>query len=310
MMNGLPVDEHEIDGFQHAPIVDKISDNTAQQIFQTLGGKPVKTQKEEVDRIREELTADINAAPDDKAKREKLKNILVPMARTLGQRYDLRNQLDTAKLDDLLNEFNALFAEVNRPELTVDGDQPTPADPNFRKTSFGLLLPRDRRAAIAHLLLNVKQDDDNYLLRLQAVLGLKEFNDAMRVQADALTDMADRVKFEMLGDRSAFEVDYQAKLDDLRDLVEATADQQTFLENQQKLKKDHEKLAEGRKSDVEEAKKKLADSRAKIAAMLLEQAEREAKLFAAQRDLGSLAADNEKKEREIRTLEKVKIRSK
>ena len=92
-MDGLPVDEAEIDPADDAPHVAKLSEKTLQDIFKQAGGPPVKTQKDAVQRAQSDFKATIDGLADDKAKRERLASLLLPLARTRGERDELHNRI-------------------------------------------------------------------------------------------------------------------------------------------------------------------------------------------------------------------------
>lgn len=298
MLKGLPVDEEETDPVENVVLAEQLSDNTLSQMFQKVGGDPVRTQRQEVEKVRDQLRAEIDALPDEQAKRAKLSELLLPLPRTSGDRFTLHARILDPKVsvDDLLADVNAVFEAASQA-----GSPSTPL--------VGFLLPRDQRRAIAHLLYNVRPTEDAHA-RLQVVIGVQAFNEEARQQAEVLKVMADEVRYALLGDRAAFEVEYPALVNDIRDLVETLADRQLYLDNQLKLKQQHQQLREGRQQDVEEAKEKLKVARDLHKKALSEQAKEEQSLFESQRILGTVAVENELKEREIRRLERVKVSGK
>src|SRR5207237_9810988 len=90
---GQPAHDKEIERTEEAPHIEKMSDKTLESIFEQAGGKPVKTQKEEVKRAQGEFKAGIDGLPDDNAKRARLLGLLLPLARTGGEREELRYRL-------------------------------------------------------------------------------------------------------------------------------------------------------------------------------------------------------------------------
>lgn len=296
-INGIPVDEEEIDPIGGTPLVDHLSDGTLQQIFQHAGGSPVSTQIEEITRVKDELQAAITGIADEATKRATLKQILLPLARTSGDRYAVQERIDDAKvpIDELLADVNALFDEVAGDSQAGGAKRPIIAQ----------LLPRDRRQAVAHLLYNIKPSEDAHA-RLIVIVGLKAFNEEAKLQADNLEIISDTVRYAMLGDRANFEVEYRRILDDIRDVAESYGGRVAYFENQVKLKKDHTALREGRQKDVDDAKAALKAARDDMRDNLKKQAEQEKNLFESQRVLGSTATENEKKEREIRLMERTK----
>lgn len=297
-INGLPIDDEEIDPIGGDPLVDHLSEGTRQQIFQHAGGNPVSTQVEEVKRVKAELQSAINGIADEPTKRATLKLILLPLARTSGDRYAVQERIDDAKvpMDELMADVNSLFDEVS-------GE----SQGGVKRPIIAQLLPRDRRQAITHLLYNIKPQEEAHA-RLIVIVGLKAFNEEAKLQADNLEIIADTVRYAMLGDRANFEVEYRRILDDIRDVAESIGGRVTYYEDQVKLKKDHTALREGRQKDVDDAKAALKEARDKMRKNLKDQAEQEQSLFESQRILGSTATENEKKEREIRIMERAKTK--
>jgi len=86
MINGLPVDDKETDQLQQR-IVDKIGPKTQQDLFkQTSPTTPVTTQEAEVNRVKSELTKQVQNAGDKKKQIAALARILMPMAETIEER--------------------------------------------------------------------------------------------------------------------------------------------------------------------------------------------------------------------------------
>lgn len=301
-INGLPVDKIETDPIEGVVLVDKLSENTLSQLFQPVGGNPVSTQREEVERVAKELQQAVDAQPDEKAKRALLKQVFMPLARTSGDRYAVQERYDKAPFDELYGDMQALFAEAGTGELTDEGAVPArqPLKPIVKQ-----LLPRDKRQSIAHLLYNLKTSEEAHA-RLIVVIGLKAFNEEAKLQADNLEIASGTVRYAILGDRANFEVEYRKVLDDIRDIADSYGGRVFYLENQLKLKKDHTELRDSRAKNVEDAKAALKVARDKMVDNLKLQAKEEDSLFESQLILATTASDNERKEREIRGLEKVK----
>src|SRR5262245_7402756 len=55
VITGLPVDETEADPIGNAAIVDQLGEKTLEDLFRSVGGQPVKTQREEVKRLHDKL---------------------------------------------------------------------------------------------------------------------------------------------------------------------------------------------------------------------------------------------------------------
>jgi hypothetical protein len=94
ILDGLPLDKDEKDTEGHA-LVDKMSDTTRRQLFQSAG-TPVSTQMEEIERVRNELR---NADP------ARLTEISANMARTGPEREEAKANEDP---------LTAIFQEVDK----------------------------------------------------------------------------------------------------------------------------------------------------------------------------------------------------
>lgn len=106
VIDGLPVDENEVDGQGHK-LVDDLTPATQQDIFK--GSSPVKTQLEEVKRVQNELNSKIQGAGDKKKQIYVLARVLTPLALTGEQREQLlayqaylRDNASFKRLSDLL----------------------------------------------------------------------------------------------------------------------------------------------------------------------------------------------------------------
>ncbi|HTU20048.1 MAG TPA: hypothetical protein VMG10_18430 [Gemmataceae bacterium] len=86
MINGLPVDKNEKDERQQ-PIFENISAKTQQDLFkQASPSTPVATQKDELDRVQNQLRTQYQGAGDKKKQIAELARILAPMADSSEQR--------------------------------------------------------------------------------------------------------------------------------------------------------------------------------------------------------------------------------
>lgn len=301
-MNGLPIDEREMDPIGNVLLADKLSSKTLEQVFQQAGaGAPVETQVKEVQRAHEEVRAAL-AALDEPGKRALLKIIMLPLARTTGDRYEVQERIDKAPIDDLLNDVSTVFTEAAQSDLKEDNTANLGGE---KPLIVKQLLPRDRRQAIAHLLYNIKPTEEGHA-RTIVVVGLKAFNEEAKLQADNLEIIFETVRYNMLGDRANFEVEYRKILDEIRDVADSISGRQLYYENQQKLEKEHTALRDGRQKDVDDAKAALKAALKVMNENLKAQAKQEESLFESQRILGTVASENERKEKEIRRLEKLK----
>lgn len=297
-LNGLPVDEEQknADGVRE---VDKLSDDTVRQIFQPVGGAGEKTQIAEVRRLQQNLRGELDGLPDENQKRVWMMNRLVPLARTLGEREALEDQIRKGPIQDLLGPngpFELAFQEVLRPKPGVGWD------------------PEDRRLAIAHLLFNLadvfNKDAGEYQRQYQRVLvviGLKAFAVEGDRQAMALRDMTTGLAVAMERDRGAFAENYRHALRDLESLAANVDARKAKLAEYADLAKKNQDLRAERQKDVDDLKKRLEAARQATAATFARLSDEQKRLFQEQERVKKLAEGNEAKEREIRKLEKVEI---
>jgi hypothetical protein len=94
ILDGLPLDKDEKDT-EGSALVDKMSDTTKRQLFQSAGS-PVSTQMEEIERVRNELRS---------AEPARLTEILANMARTGPEREEAKANEDP---------LTAIFQEVDK----------------------------------------------------------------------------------------------------------------------------------------------------------------------------------------------------
>jgi hypothetical protein len=286
--HGLPLEKEERDPAEGDRLVDKQGDKTLQQLAQAAGGQSVpRTQQEAVEAVRARLRGDIDKLDGDEAKRKKLVDVLRPLARTLGE----REAILLLSRDELEAKLKVAFDDALQPAFDEASGTPK-RDPELK------------RRAIAHLLFNL-DNQDAWHQWLLVVIGLQAYIDEANRQADAMADMAERVRLAMLQDQAAFETSHQKVIKDLQVLAEELQGKKTFLLDQQKLKKKNEDLANARKGERDKLKENLENSRKATEAALAEQARYEKALFEARRRLRDAAAANQKLEEEIRGREKV-----
>jgi hypothetical protein len=290
VITGLPVDETDVDSVGNEPVVDQLSEKTLQEMFQQAGGQPVKTQCDEVKRLHDKLAGEIRGEADEQAQRQKTYTILRPLARTSGERAELAKRiLDPQRsISDVTADFDGVFQTT--------GD---PAADSLR----ALLVPRDERQAIAHLLFGL-QPDPSAFTRVQVVIGLKEFNDEAGRQARALRVMADEQRALIVQERGQFMQHYQARTNDVRERAETLADRRFFHTQQLRQRDEHAQLLKSRQQERADIEEQIEKERARHKALLGEQAKEEKIIFDAQERFRNAKEENERLERQIRQLEK------
>jgi hypothetical protein len=308
VLTGLPVDSEDKDE-EGILLVDKISDSTAQQMFQGVGGEPKKTLRQEVDRVKAKVTSDLASLENEKQKRDKLKQILGPMASTGSERDALLKKIETAKLDDLTGEtglLNNLFNAVSsRNQLEEKADPFAIAFQGLElKTGPGLRDPGEMRGSVAHLLFNCASDDKERE-RVAVVVGIKAYANEVNRETDALYGMVQRVRLEMQRDLSGFEARQPLLVKAIQDLAEEILEAEQQLKDQTELYESHNSLAMQRETDLNELKKKLAGAREATVKARELLAKEQKFYFEAEGKVGQRAKENQKLEQEIRTKEKV-----
>jgi hypothetical protein len=296
-LNGLPIDEQETDA-EGVREVDKLSDQTFQDLFKSVGGAPSsplpedRTQVAEVKRIYTRFQQEFGGMADAQ-KREKLAAILVPLGRTGGERDALVERIRKATPDDLnrMPEFEKAFDAVTGTNSPHGWE------------------PGERRAAVAHLLFNLinpaSPDYQREYQRVLVVVGLKSFTAEANRQARALQEMSERVRLAMAVERNEFEQQHQRLLGDLRVLAENLEQRKAKQAEHERLTKKHQDLYEVRVNDVRELQDKIEAMRKAARQALDKLAEEQKILFKEQQKVVKTAAENQRLEREIRALENV-----
>lgn len=121
MINGLPLDDKESDAQQQLA-VEKIGEKTQQDLFkQASPSTPVATQEAEVNRVKGQLSSQIQSAGDKKKQIYAMARILAPMAITIEQRQRML-AYQTHLRDD--NTFAALKKQLEEADKAAAQPQP------------------------------------------------------------------------------------------------------------------------------------------------------------------------------------------
>lgn len=287
-LRGLPVDDQEADPTDDAPHVEKLSEKTLQDMFQQAGGRPVSTQKADVERARGEFKSTIDGLGDEAAKRERFATVLLPLARTRGEREALRSRIATKPIDELMADADTLFQ--------IGG---TPAPDSMA----ALVMPHHERTAIANLLYALYPNAEAQP-RLQAVLGLVALNDAINRQAAHLHSMEEQTYAENARERTHFAVHYHHETDRLQNLAFTQTDREFALLNQQREKQRHEELLDNRKKEKAEVIGATEAARDRHKTTLDLQRQEEQQIFQSQQLFHRTKLENAQLEQTIRALEK------
>ena len=289
ILRGLPVDDQE-PGPDGRPLLEVLGKQMQETLF-AGAGNPVRTQVEAVTKRHDQIASAVRSAGNEAEARERLKEALVPLARSEGGREELRQQIDNPKasVDDLLG-----------PE--------GPLETNFREAAKGPAgggQQRDYdqwRAAIAHVLFNTGEE---YRWTL-AVVGGNAYAREADSQADALAHMVEPLNKILSRDRADFVLSHRALIgqilalrDRLRTVTDTLAKQREVLERNQSL-------VRVRTAERDALLQQIKDAQQATQEALAQQTKLEQDLWNAQRTIATTEANNLQLERRIRERENVR----
>lgn len=288
LLNGIPLDDKEVD-LDEQPIVEKLSPWTLQQIFQGVG-QPVATQVQEVQNRYKEVRGQIEAAPDDAAKRALLLQALHGMPHNWGEREEMIARIQKEPIEQLLGEDGPLDKAFRRALKGVDlKDKP--------------LAPESRQLAIAHVLYNLSEEPAAQQ-RVLTVVGLKNYILAVDHQTDAIRELLQRVQITMADQRTAFEINYRQIQHRIEVMLERTQALEAALQREKALVAKHQALVTARRADVKELTERLEAAKQEAQVALAAQSRLEKELVTTQRAVGQALQTNLTIENSIRELEK------
>jgi hypothetical protein len=289
-LTGLPVDADERNP-EHPddPIADKLLQRgVLAEVFKgfeggnDLGGAPVATLLEELDRVQKKVRSNIDDAPTDQQKRQKLRGYLFLQAKNIGEREELRGKIDKGTIPEGLQELDKLFDAVKR--------QHGPADkPNWEGV----------RHAAAPLLVNLSLEEA-WLERARLVLGLKEFVYGVDSSAAVLELIAADVKEGMIRDQGFFVARYQNMIQQLQYEAENLYQANKRLAEQQAVVAERKLEVERRTTERDRNRTELTEltTAANTEVARLEAMQRD--LFAVQQRLGTALENTRSLEEQLR----------
>ncbi len=281
VLQGLPVDEKDPgpDGQPLSPYMQK-------QL-----GATVKSQHDEISPRHNALKQAVDSAQDDE-KRKKLEAILVPLARTLGDREELRRQIQSPT-----NPVNDLLTKPDGPFETAFKDALAPGQPGNSVEQGSA-----RRQAIAHVLIGTSQNQAD-LQRAMTAVGAINYVRELDAQALALNAMVPELQRSIVNDREAFAVEHRALIGQIIALADRVRDAQQNIDRQNELVERHKGIVDKRRADVADLNKRIEDAKKATAVALAEQTDLEKQLFAADTKVAAEESKNQRLEREIKTRE-------
>ncbi len=312
VVNGLPVDSADKDREGH-PRSQNLRNGALNQLFQKSGGNPVKTQQDEVDRVRNALQAQIDGAGDKKA--QELNKVLYFLATTEDQRDRFAAALVTPNpnpnVEELQKQFNDAFDWVKQvPAVNVTDSYKKP-----QQAELPLDVKRQRIAGLLFRLTPVLMQQEENAAQLDllasraynrflAVVGLSAAVRAVDERALVLQTFYDNVDARITRDRNSFLAAQRSLLEQIKDLQGKVEVQKLFLKEQSDLAAREKSLTAARQETLTKLQTDLADAQAATKKALDRQAEMEQKLFTSRKDFRNAFRKNEELEKQIRELEK------
>lgn len=295
---GLPVDDNEVvESYPTDPTVTKLDSEVLKMVFKQvkdgrggpdLGGDPVKTVNQELDRVKNKVESNIAAQPGDQRKREKLWNYLQFQARSIVERDDYRKKCSEGPIDDALAELKRRFDQVRQPQNRSER-------PNNKEL----------RQSAAQLLLNLS-NDEAWRQRVATVVGLEAYVVAVGAQADMFAQITSDLRNLIAQDQGNFEVSYANAVHGLKYQSEELFRANQRLNDLKGVVADRAKEVQQRQSEVDEYKatlaKKSGETNTEVAR--LEAIQRD--LFAIQQRIAQAQAQNDKLEEELRSKARMK----
>jgi hypothetical protein len=295
---GLPVDNTDIDDRNpenpedHA-FVEKLTPGVVKDVFQGveakddpngLGGEPVRTLFEEVDRVAKKVRANVEGEAEPKQK-GLLRVYLLGLAKTSGERDEYQKILDAPEWKEKgLAKIDELFSNAKK------------------NSEMGTANKKEQRAKIAHVLVNVNPTEQ-WRKRVMTVVGMEAYIDALNRQADSYMAMVSNLQQAMATDQTTFERQHadlvRAILDEADELYRANA----FLAELTKSAAERTTQANLRDAEKMKYEARLVQARAETTDDFKNVFAIQKDLFGLQQKLGQAMRRNQELEGELRKLE-------
>jgi hypothetical protein len=172
----------------------------------------------------------------------------------------------------------------------------------------------ERKLAAARLLYNLigaapktgYEDPTKGLQRVIAVCGLANTAQAIDAQSQVLRKLAEDIAYTIERDRSEFVSQQYRVMGKAQDLADELRKQQLYLRAQQDLVSNQTDLVNALEANIKDLKKLIQDAENTTQEKLIEQTNMEKALFDARKQLRDTQMLNQKREHQIRELEKAK----
>jgi hypothetical protein len=309
LLHGLPLDDKD-PGHRNpddGPLVGYLSKRLLTETFTQargnaqLGGGEVKTLKEEVTRVKNQVNSAISAGTDEAQKKAIIRGFLLEQVGDGAARDKLAERLDPASSEssaDLQKDLDKLFDDALSDEVPA-----VPSDTPKGQTDKEL-----KRLQIARLLTFLAPKDADWQHRVAVVVGLKAYTAALDRQGAALAAMVDRARMILRRDQNNFLGAYQSYVSLLRNEADAVAAIDRRIAEEKILLNEQRVIADDLKKRVAEFEKKLADQRADTTKALAQQEALERQIFEVQQKIVQTQDAIAHSEQQLRDLEAKKAR--
>jgi hypothetical protein len=306
VIDGVPLDDQEKDR-EGNPRSKDLKDQALGQLFQQAGGSPSKTQIEELQRVKQQLQARIDAPDPKRTKAQKLAEVLVALATTTKDRERIRQLAADEKnveknTEQLQGEFDQAF---NEPAAGGQGSGPSKHTPEQRRQMIAHLL-----CATADVLRKDEADPPPSLAeskaykRALATTGLVACSREVEDEATNMQRFFQDVRDGMARDRAAYVQASRTLLGQIEDLAEKVERQKGVLSLQTELLDKQQTLVGNREADLLQLGKDLNAAVEATKDELAKQERMEKELFKSRREDRDAFEKNLQLERQLRSLEK------
>jgi hypothetical protein len=311
-MHGLPIDKHDPGPIRvDIALWQDLDDETLTDMFvkaggnpTTKGGKLIRTQRDEVFRIKTALEAELKALADDDLRQQLLARFL-PLALNLEERKSLAARINDKDAD--LAKLSGVLVEEYFGKILNDTDPGADDDDRYLSDKSGKVAQTsrpNRRQRIAHLLYNLSADQQAHQ-RVLAVIGLHGYINEAQGQSARLREMSLRTRGAMRDERALFEIEYQRLVQRILVLTEEIELKQIAYNDKLELKKRTAELKKLREQDRDQLVKDKGEATSKLDAALNAQLWWEEQIFETQKALGQMQARADTLHRYIKRYEGV-----
>jgi hypothetical protein len=298
LLEGLPIDEKERDA-DNTLRVDRLSNQTLNDLFQGAG-TPLRTQVEVVDDVRRTLQQMIDNPEVKGTKEQKLCRILLPFARTFGERDALLARIRQPKeenTEELEKTLGAPFEVVRDPNRALDERKRMAAHILFCTAEvFAEAQPAEGEAAGDFL-------TGTAYRRMVATVGLSAAIRELESEAVILTRVAAEAEEALKRDRGRFIDEHGRRIYAVMTLAEELQKQVAFLQTKRDEVTRQEELVKTRQLELDRLTLELTEARRTTQQRLEEQDRLEKEIFDRVRKMRDRMQENSELERQIRELE-------